>query len=81
VLGVHSHSLCQQFDCKFNPAKRTDGSPVGFAFAFKPRNQANAKVADARLRQENEAGQGGDSWEVLRATEEFAAQSVEKKAN
>jgi len=65
-----------------NPAKSTDGSPVGFAFAFKPRNQANAKcLLTLAYTKKTKLDKERIRREVLRATEGFAAQSVEKKAN
>ena len=80
--GILSFSVPDTWTVNSNPAKRTDGSPVGFAFAFKPRNQANAKclltlayVKKTMLDKEK------IRRELLRATQEFAAQSVEKKAN
>jgi len=80
--GSLSFTLPETWTVNSNPADRPDGSLVGFALAFKPRNQANAKclltlayvkktpLDKERIRQE-----------VLQATEQFAAQSVEKKAN
>jgi hypothetical protein len=80
--GILSFAVPDTWTANSNPAKSTDGSPVGFAFVFKPRNQANAKclltlayVKKTKLDKER------IRREVLRITEGFLAQSVEKKAN
>ena len=80
--GILSFAVPDTWTVNSNPAKRSDGTDVGLAFAFKPRNQANAKclltlayVKKTKLDKER------IRQEVLRATEEFVAQSVEKKAN
>lgn len=41
--GILSFAVLDTWTVNSNPAKGADGSPVGFAFAFKPRSQANAK--------------------------------------
>ena len=45
-LGTHgtlSIAVPETWMLNSNAANRPDGFPVGFALAFKPRNQANAK--------------------------------------
>ena len=80
--GILSFTVPNDWTVNSNPAKGADGSPVGFAFVFKPRSQANAKclltlayVKKTKLDKER------IRREVLRATEGFVAQSVEKKAD
>jgi len=82
TYGILSFAVPNTWTANSNPAKRADGSPVGHSFIFKPRSQANARcmlsiayVKSAKPEKER------IRREVLRATEEFAAQSVEKKAN
>ena len=80
--GILSFAVPETWTVNSNAANRPDGSPVGFALAFKPRGQANAKclltlayVKKTKLDKER------IRQEVLRITEGFVAQSVEKKAN
>jgi hypothetical protein len=80
--GILSFAVPESWTVNSNPANSADGSPVGFAFAFKPRSQANAKcllslayVKGTKLDKER------IRQEVLRITKEFASQSVEKKAS
>jgi len=63
-----------------NAAKSADGSPVGFAFVFRPRGQANAKcLLTLAYVKKTQLDKERIRREVLRATEGFVAQSVEKK--
>lgn len=80
--GILSIAVPDGWTTNSKAANKPDGSPVGFALVFKPRSEANAKclltlayVKKTKLDKER------IRREVLRTTEEFAAQSVEKKAN
>ena len=80
--GILSFALPETWTVNSNPANRPDGSPVGFALAFKPRSQANAKcLLTLTYVKKTPLDKERIRREVLRATEQFAAQSVEKKAN
>ncbi|WP_395739521.1 hypothetical protein [Prosthecobacter sp.] len=59
-----------------------DGTPIGYAFAFKPRSEAHAKCLLTFGYTTNGAPNKDDIQEkVLRATEQFVPGSVEKKQN
>jgi hypothetical protein len=80
--GSLSFTVPDSWTANSNPANRPDGTPIGYAFTFKPRNQANAKcmlslayVKTTKMEKER------IRQEVLRTTAEIVPQSVEKKAN
>ena len=63
-------------------AKRPDGTEIGYVFAIKPRGEANAKCLLTLAYTTNGApNKESIRKEVLRATEMFVAESVEKKQN
>lgn len=84
-LGEHgtlSVTVPESWSVTSKAANRSDGTPIGYAFAFKPRSDAMAKclltfayvtnrVPDKQTIQKD----------VLRACEPFVEQSVEKKKN
>ena len=61
---------------------RSDGTPIGYAFAIKPRSDANAKCLLTFAHTTNgPPNKEVIHKEVLRICEEFVSESVEKKKN
>ena len=80
--GILSFAVPDTWTVNSNPAKSADGSAVGFAFVFKPRNQANAKcLLTLAYIKKTKLDKERIRQELLRATTGFVAQSVEQKAN
>jgi hypothetical protein len=83
-LGDHGTlSLTVPADWSINgkAVDRPDGTPIGYAFAIKPRNEADAKCLLTIAYVTNGVpNKEALKKEVLRVCEEFASQSVEKKA-
>jgi len=80
--GVLSVDVPEKWTVNSEPAAKTDGTQIGYAFAIKPLNDANAKclltfayVNDGKPDQERIRNK------VLAACEDFVADSVEKKKN
>lgn len=84
-LGTHgtlSVTVPDNWSINGKAANRPDGTPIGYAFAIKPRTAANAKCLLTLAYTTNGApNKEGIRKEVLRITEQFASQSVEKKQN
>lgn len=84
-LGTHgtlSVTIPDDWSANGKAVDRPDGTPIGYAFAFKPRNNANAKCLLTFAYATNGApNKEVIRKEVLRICEEFVEQSVEKKKN
>jgi hypothetical protein len=84
-LGTHgtlSVTVPDSWSINGKAANRPDGTPIGYAFAIKPRSAANAKCLLTFAYTTNGApNKEAIRKEVLRITEQFASESVEKKQN
>lgn len=84
-LGTHgtlSVSVPADWSINGKAVNRPDGTPIGYAFAIKPRSDANAKCLLTFAYTTNGApNKEGIRKEVLRITEQFVSESVEKKQN
>jgi hypothetical protein len=84
-LGAHgtlSVTVPDDWDVQGKAANRPDGTPIGYAFAIKPRSDANAKCLLTLAYTTN--GVPNKEFirkEVLRTCEAFVSESVEKKKN
>ena len=84
-LGTHgtlSFSVPDDWSVNSEAANRPDGTPIGYAFAIKPRSNANAKCLLTLAYTTNGVpNKEVIRKEVLRTCEEFVSESVEKKKN
>ena len=84
-LGTHgklSVTVPDDWSINGKAASRPDGTPIGYAFAIKPRSDANAKCLLTFAYTRNGApNKEVIRKEVLRITEQFVSESVEKKQN
>jgi hypothetical protein len=82
-LGTHgklSVSVPEDWGVNGKSANTPEGKALGYTFAFKPRNDANAKCLLTFVYQTNGAtSKDAVRQEVLRITKAFVADSVEKK--
>lgn len=80
--GTLSITLPEDWKIKGEPAKDKDGTPIGYAFAIKPRSDANAKCLLTFAYIKNGApNKEAIRKKVLRGTREILASSVEKEQN
>lgn len=80
--GTLSVSVPGTWSITGKEANRPDGTPIGYAFAIKPRSDANAKCLLTFAYTTNGApNKEAIRKEVLRITEQFVSESVEKKKN
>ena len=84
-LGTHgtlSVTVPDNWSINGKAANRPDGTPIGYAFAIKPRTDANAKCLLTFAYPTNGApNKEVIRKEVLRITEQFVSGSVEQKKN
>lgn len=84
-LGTHgtlSVSVPDDWSINGKAVNRADGTPIGYAFAIKPRSDANAKCLLTFAYTTNGApNKEAIRKEALRNTEQFVSDSVEKKQN
>jgi len=84
-LGTHgtlSVTVPADWSVNGKPVNRPDGTPIGYAFAIKPRSDANAKCLLTFAYTTNGVpNKEVIRKEVLRICEEFVSESVEKKKN
>jgi len=84
-LGTHgtlSVTVPDNWSITGKAVNRPDGTPIGYAFAIKPRTAANAKCLLTFAYTTNRApNKEVIRKEVLRITEQFVSESVEKKKN
>jgi len=84
-LGPHgtlSVAVPDDWSINGKAVNRPDGTPIGYAFALKPRSDANAKCLLTFAYTTNGApNKEVIRKEVLRITEQFVPESVEKKKN
>jgi len=84
-LGTHGTlSINVPDDWKINgkEANRPDGTPIGYAFAIKPRNDADAKcLLTIAYTTNGVPNSEAIQKAVLRECEEFVSESVEKREN
>jgi hypothetical protein len=80
--GVLSIDTPEKWTVTGQPAARQDGTQIGYALAIKPVNDANAKclVTFAYVKK-GQPDRESIRKDVLRASEQFVAGSVEKKQN
>jgi len=84
-LGTHgtlSVTVPDDWSINGKAVNKPDGTPIGYAFAIKPRSDANAKCLLTFAYTTNGApNKEFIRKEVLRICEEFVSESVEKKKN
>ena len=82
TYGTLSVTVPNDWSINSKAVNKSDGTPIGYAFAIKPRSDANAKCLLTFAYTTNGAPNKEDiRKEVLRITEQFVSQSVEKKQN
>jgi hypothetical protein len=80
--GKLSISIPDDWTINGHAMKTDDGTPMGYTFAIKPRSDANAKCLLTFIYAANGApNREAISKEVLRLSEHFVSESVEKKQN
>ncbi|MFN7141150.1 MAG: hypothetical protein ACK4UN_17615 [Limisphaerales bacterium] len=78
--GTLSISIPDDWSINSKVVTRADGSSIGYTFAIKPRNDANAKCLLSLAYTTNGApDKAAVHKEVLRTTKQFVSASVEKK--
>jgi hypothetical protein len=80
--GTLSVSVPDDWSVIGKAVNRPDGTPIGYAFAIKPRSDANAKCLLTFAYTTNGVpNKEANRKEVLRICEQFVSESVEKKMN
>jgi hypothetical protein len=80
--GTLSVAIPEDWSARSKAVDRADGTPIGYAFAFMPRNDANARCLLTFAYATNGApNKEVIRKEVLRICEEIVGQSVEKTKN